>query len=157
MRILALSDCHMAIANAEKAISRHPDIKDIFFLGDGANSIDELRVFFPDKTFHIVSGNCDMFSSFRDYGETVLNGVRIIFLHGHRHGVKYGTEQLFKMAENFKASLVLYGHTHITKTEYKDGIHVINPGALSGSREGPNGYMVIDVLPQGIVPNFMKI
>ena len=157
MRILVISDCHMAVANAERAIAKHPDIKNVFFLGDGAESIDGLKTFFPDKSFYIVSGNCDMFTTFPDYEETVLNGVRIVYLHGHRHGVKYGTENLFNLAKNVNASLVLYGHTHIMKQEYRDGIYVINPGALSGSREGPNGYTVIDVMPEGCVPSFMKI
>lgn len=152
-----MSDCHMAVANAERVLEKHPDIKHVFFLGDGASAIDEMKSFYGDKSFYIVSGNCDMFSTFPDYGETVIDGVRIIYLHGHRHGVKYGTEQLFKLAENAGASLVLYGHTHVAKSEYRDGIYVINPGALSGSRQGSNGYAVIDVTPKGIVPSIMKL
>lgn len=157
MRILVMSDCHMAIANAERVLEKHGDIKHVFFLGDGASAIDEMKSYHTDKSFHIVSGNCDMFSTFPDYGETVIDGVRIAYMHGHRYGVKYGTESLFKLAQSINASLVLYGHTHIASVEYRDGIYVINPGALSGSREGPNGYAVIDVTSQGIVPSIMKI
>lgn len=157
MRILVLSDCHGALRHAERAIEAHPDIKKIFFLGDGADEVFGLQSFYSDRTFYIVSGNCDPFSTFPNFGEVVIEGKRILYTHGHRYSVKYSTEMLFEIAKNINADLALYGHTHVAKEEYRDGIYLVNPGALNHSREGGNSYAIIDVTSKGIVTSFMKI
>ena len=157
MRILVISDCHGNRRALETVLDRHADIKQVFYLGDGVGAVDEIKMFYPDKSFHIVSGNCDWGSDYPSYGETVLEGVRIVYTHGHRYGAKYGTERLFETAVNVGAKLVLYGHTHAAKQEYRDGIYVINPGALHGAREGREGYAVIDISSAGIMPSLMQI
>ena len=157
MRILVMSDCHGALRNAERAIEAHPDIKKVFYLGDGADEAAGLQAFYGDRTFYIVSGNCDPFSSFQNFGETVIEGKRIFYTPGHRYSVKYGTDTLYETARNRGVDLALYGHTHIAKEEYRDGIYLVNPGALSHPREGGAGYAVIDVTSKGIVTTFMKV
>ena len=157
LRILVLSDSHGAYRDIEVALERCNDVKKVFFLGDGASQVDEIKQFYPDKEFYIVSGNCDILSRFPSYGEAQLCGVKIIYTHGHKYGVKYGTEQLYETARNTGASLVLYGHTHIARCEYKDGIYFINPGAIRNAREGRNGFCVIDITPSGIMPSFLNI
>lgn len=157
LRILVMSDCHGAYHEAERVLSAHDDIKTIFYLGDGVGVIENIMEFYPDKTFHIVSGNCDWNSKYNDYGEAVINNVRIIYTHGHKLGVKYGTEQLFKLAQNVGATLVLYGHTHISSVEYRDGIYLVNPGSLRLSREGAESYAIVDISKDGIMPNIIKI
>lgn len=157
MRILVMSDCHGSRRALQTALDAHPDIKQIFYLGDGVRDIEEMMQFYPDKIFNIVSGNCDWNSMYPTYSEKVIEGVRIIFTHGHRHNVKYTTEKLYEMAKNVGATLVLYGHTHCAKSEYCDGVYLVNPGALHGAREGREGYAVIDITSQGIMPSLMKI
>ncbi len=157
MRILVMSDCHGNRRALETVLDRHNDIKKVFYLGDGVNAVDEIKAFYPDKTFYTVSGNCDWGSDHPQYGETVVEGIRVVFTHGHRYGVKYGTERLFEAAANVGARLVLFGHTHIASQEYRDGIYVINPGALHGAREGREGYAIIDISSAGIMPSLMRI
>ncbi len=157
MRILVTSDAHGSVRDLENLIEKYSDIKHIFYLGDGVEAVAEIQQFFSDRKFYLVSGNCDFSSQFRGIGEAVINGVRIIYTHGHRYGVKYGTEKLFELARFAGAKLVLYGHTHIQREEYNDGIYVINPGALRGAREGREGYAIIDVSNQGIVTNLLKL
>lgn len=157
MRILVMSDGHGATNNAEKALLSHTDAKHVFYLGDGADKIDKLSGFYPDRIFHIVSGNCDYGSEHILRGEEMINGVRILYTHGHRYNVKYGTGVLLDEAKTIGAKLVLYGHTHISKVEYIDGIYLVNPGALSHSREGKESYAVIDITDKGIMPITIKI
>ncbi len=152
-----MSDCHGAQRTLEEVLNRHSDIKKVFFLGDGVAQVEQVRIFFPDRDFCVVSGNCDWNSLYRNIDTALVEGVKIIFTHGNRHGVKYSTDRLFEMAKANGATLVLYGHTHIAKEEYRDGIYAVNPGALNGSRNGPNGYAVIDVTPKGIVTSLMKV
>ncbi len=157
MRILVMSDCHGNRRALETALDRHADIKQVFYLGDGVDAVDNIKLFYPDKTFHIVSGNCDWNSMYPSYGEAVVEGVRIVYAHGHRHGAKYGTERLFEVAANVGAKIVLYGHTHARRQEYRDGIYCVNPGALHGAREGREGYAIIDIASAGIMPSFMEV
>ena len=157
MRILVLSDCHGNRRALETVLDRHNDIKKVFYLGDGVEAVDEMKIFYPDKTFYIVSGNCDWNSAYPSYGEAVIEGVKIIYTHGHRHNAKYGTERLYETARNVGATLVLYGHTHAAKEEYRDDVYIINPGALSGPREGREGYAVVDISSAGIMPSLLDV
>ena len=157
MRILVMSDGHGAVRDFEKILDKHSDIKHIFYLGDGVEAVAESVKFFTDRIFHLVSGNCDWGQNYPDYDETVLEGVRIIFTHGHRHGVKYTTENLKALADNVGAKLVLYGHTHIAREEYQDGVYIVNPGALKGAREGRESYAIIDLSKAGICVNIIKV
>ncbi len=157
MRILVLSDCHGVVTRAEKVLLAHPDIKIVFYLGDGADAFYELNTAFSEKEFNIVAGNCDYNSVFSNSGQAKIEGVNIFYTHGHKYGVKYGTETLYKMAKDMSASLVLYGHTHVAKEEYRDGIYLVNPGALYHARDCAEGYAIIDVTPKGIVTVFRKI
>ena len=59
------------------------------------------------------------------------------------------------MREN--SQIVLYGHTHIAKTEYADGVYFVNPGSLCSAREGRTGYAVIDIEQNGIMPVLINI
>jgi putative phosphoesterase len=60
------------------------------------------------------------------------------------------------MAKGENINLVLYGHTHISNTEYDEGIYFVNPGSLSSPREGSRSYAVVDILPKGIMPIIIK-
>ena len=52
------------------------------------------------------------------------------------------------------AQVLLYGHTHQALTDYDDGLHILNPGSLSGWRPS---YGTLDITPQGIVPNVIRL
>lgn len=152
-----MSDCHGSCRAVEKALDVHPDIKKVFYLGDGVAQIEEIQSFYPDREFNIVAGNCDWNSVYPAYKESTVENVRIIYTHGHKYNVKYGTEQLYEAAVNAGAGLALYGHTHIADVKYRDGIYLVNPGALHGARNGGESYAVIDITKAGIMPSVMKL
>lgn len=157
MRILVMSDGHGNVREFEKILDKHTDIKHIFYLGDGVEAIAETMEFYKDRIFHLVSGNCDFGSRFPDFGEAVIEGVRIFYTHGHKHLVKYSTENLKMVADCIGAKLVLYGHTHIAHEEYRDGVYIVNPGALKGAREGRESYAIIDISSAGICVNIINV
>jgi putative phosphoesterase len=72
------------------------------------------------------------------------------------HSVKSGLGRLIEKAKSVKADLVLYGHTHVSKTEYVDGIYFVNPGSLSRAVEGRTGYALIDIVSSGIMPLLIR-
>ncbi len=156
MQILVLSDMHRRKSNFERVIEKYPHINTVFFLGDGADDAEEIASFYRDKTFYILSGNCDFFSKFPSSGFFEINGVKILATHGHTYGVKSNRERLYEAAKSEDVKLAIYGHTHIQLEEYRDGIYMVCPGALGNSDGGP-GYAIIDVTAKGIVVNLLKL
>ncbi len=158
MRILVISDSHKRGDLVEKAIKREPDAGEIFFLGDITADIEDFTFLYTDRNFHIVSGNCDFASSYRSTDIANVGGVRIFYTHGHTLGVKYGIERLKNSALDNNCSIALYGHTHISRISYDDGLYIVNPGSISLSRDGsPNSYAIIDITDKGIMPIIKKI
>ena len=158
MRLLVISDSHKRTAVLDRIIRREPTAKEVFFLGDKIEDIEDMIFEYPDRNFHIVAGNCDYFSLYKTVDFATVNGTKILFSHGHTFFVKRGdTSLLKKCAIDNGCKIALYGHTHIADTEYDNGLYVVNPGSCSNSREGPESYAVIDILDNGILPQIIKI
>ena len=43
------------------------------------------------------------------------------------------------------ADIVLYGHTHIGKIDFEEGIWYINPGSASVPRDGGRSFAIINI------------
>lgn len=156
MKILVVSDLHRRKSNFERVLEKHKDIINVIFLGDGVKDAEEISGFFAQKRFFLLSGNCDFLSLLPSSKIITLAGVDILATHGHTYRVKNGTERLYEAAKIRGVKLALYGHTHIPKIEYKDGIYMVCPGALGNSSEGP-AYAIIDLDEKGIMPNILKL
>ena len=157
MRIVVISDSHRRSGNVSKILDAQQNARHVFFLGDVTGDIDELMKFYPDKVFHTVSGNCDIFSSYPSTDIAELYAHRIFFTHGHTLGVKYGTERLISAARAAGCDIALYGHTHVSKILYEDGLYVVNPGSCAEPRDGGKSYAVIDIEKNGVMPIIIKI
>ena len=155
MRILVISDSHGRTSAIERAIEAQPTAKHVFFLGDCVRDIEDYQYVYPDRTFHVVSGNCDYASMVKSVDAVTLEGVRILFTHGHPFSVKSGMARIRDAAAENGAQLVLFGHTHLSYTEYSNGIHFVKPGSLSHG-DGGAGYAVVDIEKSGIQPIIIK-
>jgi len=74
-----------------------------------------------------------------------------MFTHGHNYKVKYSTDELENKARSLGAKIALYGHTHVSNIEYKDGLYIVNPGTVASS------YLVIDITAKDIVPIIINV
>ena len=150
MRIVVLSDTHGKTSVIERIIEEQKTADAFFFLGDGAREMAKVAALHPDKNFYTVNGNCDRaFDNFT--GAVTLGGKRIMYTHGHLYGVKHGTEKMFETAKNAGVDIALYGHTHISKIEYRNGIYLLCPGSAGDGRNG-DSYMAVDIVGGGIMP-----
>ncbi len=157
MRIVVISDSHKRSDIVEKILYSQPEASEVFFLGDHADDVEDLQYIFPNKRFHILSGNCDYFSAFPSTAVATVSGVKIFYTHGHTLSVKYGTERLLESAKQNDCQIALYGHTHISKILYEDGIYVVNPGSCSKGRDFHESYAVIDIEQNGIMPIIVNL
>lgn len=151
MRILVVSDSHGDPYAIKQAVDEQPAAKILFYLGDGEHdlSLVEGRT---DIYIHKVKGNCDFGSILPSSVVDEVDGVRIYATHGYVERVKYGKTLLRQYAADNKATIALYGHTHVADTTYADGIWLINPGSI---RMGE--YAVVDITPKGIMPILLKL
>ncbi|MDD6276566.1 MAG: YfcE family phosphodiesterase [Clostridia bacterium] len=152
MRILVISDSHGGEFKIRQAVSEQPKAKMLIFLGDGLRDLDNFDSLAPDMTVLKVRGNCDFYSTEREFIVDEVEGVRLYCTHGYRENVKSTKSILRQTAADNKAHIALYGHTHIPDTTYDDGVWLINPGSI---RDG--SYAVIDISEKGILPALMKL
>lgn len=157
MRIVVISDSHHRTAVIDTILSAQPSARFVFFLGDHASDIEDYELLYPDKSFFSVCGNCDYHSFLPTTGVQTVNGKRIFYTHGHTLGVKSTTEHLRKAAEQSGCDIALFGHTHISKIIYDNGIYLVNPGSVSLPRSGRPSYAAIDITKTGIMPLIIEL
>lgn len=150
MKLLVLSDLHGCGRAMMRAVDDHPDAAALFFLGDGLRDVEDLQDMRPHLPVYLVRGNCDIGSYAPTEGLTPMNGQLIFYTHGHLYGVKTGLDALARHARQIGADIALFGHTHKACHLYMGGVHLFNPGALSGT--SPR-YGVV-TLQQGRPPVF---
>ncbi|MBQ9859372.1 MAG: YfcE family phosphodiesterase [Clostridia bacterium] len=146
MRILVVSDVHGRTRALCEAIEQQPTAGTVLFLGDGLRQAEDAADRYPDRTFYMVPGNCDMGASLPPVRQETLGGKRFYFTHGHLHDVKYTLYRLDMAARAAGADIVLFGHTHTPYEEYADGLYLFNPGSLGHG--GTYGY--VDIVGDGI-------
>jgi len=158
MRLLIISDSHKRSGKVDSIIRKNPDATDVFFLGDIVSDIEDMRFLYPDRNFHIVSGNCDYGATYKTTDFDIVGDKKILFCHGHTFGVKSGDiSSLKKYAKDNNCDIVFYGHTHIASIEYDDGLYIVNPGSISCAREGCESYAIVDILPSGVLPQIINV
>lgn len=152
MRILVFSDSHGSTYKLRTAISDHPEADMIIHLGDGERDMALLDEEIAGRRTVQVCGNCDIYSMLPDNEIITVMGKKIFCTHGHPELVKHGQSVLIDKAQKMGAHIALYGHTHQSVTDYIDGLHVMNPGAIMNGE-----YGAIDITPNGIMLLKMKV
>jgi len=136
MKIVVLSDSHTDSIDRlpRKSIDELSGADFIFHLGDytGRELLGALRRF---RNFNGVHGNMDP----QDIKHE-LPAMQTIEVAGHRIGINHPSEGGLAagIEERVRAKfrdvdIVVYGHTHKTKNEYKNGILYFNPGSVTGT------------------------
>ncbi len=159
MKILILSDTHKNKDRLRKVLSLCSDADAIIHLGDGYRDFEGLDT--GGIPLYRVRGNCDEeendFGTLSDEEFFELDGIRILAVHGHRHGVKFGLAKAAAYAASNGADVFLYGHTHVPREVYlgageRAGIYllqkplwVFNPGSLGKPREGRPSFGILTV------------
>ncbi|MCR4579298.1 MAG: metallophosphatase family protein [Treponema sp.] len=154
-RLLIISDSHGHTDIMQNIIMNYgKECQALIFCGDGLGDVSQIITLAQEDkalaeclppVLAFVQGNCDPQAYPMEDGkylrapieqELVVNGQKLLIVHGHAHGVDYGTEKLgLQMKfEDYKA--VFYGHTHIACERNIEGYKFVNPGSCSRPRGG---------------------
>ena len=145
VKILVLSDSHASLRYMRAYIDGlHPD--HVIHLGDHFDDGTAMAETYPHIRFHQVPGNCDRYRCDPWQADILcypIGGVKLLMTHGHKHGVKSGTDRLLQDARERGVDAVLYGHTHIADCRRERDLWVLNPGSCA-SGEGTAGLIVVE-------------
>ena len=168
-RILVCSDSHGRADLLALAYDQQPKAEVLVFLGDGLGDAALFR--YSGKEHYLVKGNCDgpqwdypIWQEFTLADQKVVcthghfsqefmkETKKIICTHGHQAFVKHSLDELLRRAKEHRADLVLYGHTHVPRVDYEDGVQLFNPGSIHAGE-----YGFVDVTPAGIFCQNLKV
>lgn len=144
MKALIFSDTHGKISEAIRIIKAHKNIDLIIHLGDLVKDAEDIQAIFNDIKVEFIAGNNDWNS--RTSYEKILNieNKNILITHGHLYNVKCDTNRIIKKAKDEKVDCVLFGHTHKSFEDIKEGICFLNPGSMAYSQEVPS-YGLLEI------------
>ena len=156
MRVGVVSDTHRNKSSIEQLGDKIGGLDMLIHLGDNVEDISIIKKYYKGKIIN-VKGNCDFFNSVPNDIVEEICGKKVFITHGHKYSVKDNLSKLRYKALEIGATIVLYGHTHIGKLDFEEGIWYINPGSASEPRDGAASFAVIEIIDQSIVPNLVKI
>ena len=153
-----MSDSHGSMSQLEQIVNSNKEADMFIHLGDGEREVAALRLRYPDMDLRSVRGNCDFGRESPDFLVVEAGKNRIFCSHGHRYGVKGGTEMLRSIARDNNCNAALFGHSHERYISCEDGIDIMNPGSCSCPRDGNKpSYGYIDVTDNGIFFNITDV
>lgn len=151
-------DSHGNGAAVEKVVEQQPQAKLFIHLGDGLQEFKRVMESHPHREYWCVRGNCDFMATEESMVSGWVRDVKLICTHGHHWNVKFDLDELKEMARDKFATIVLYGHTHISHNEYDNGLYVVNPGSLGNPRGSSRPtYATIDIEKKNIVCNIVEL
>lgn len=156
MIIGVISDTHKHIHYIDKAMEKLRNVDMIIHLGDNISDVKEMEKKYKGKIIS-VNGNCDFNFEGKDEIIMEIENKKVLITHGHHYGVKESLLRLRYRAEEIGADLVLYGHTHISKIDFENGIFFVNPGSPALPKNGVNAVARIDISTGKIIPFIIEI
>ena len=159
MDLLVFSDSHGIAGRMETVLNRWKVMPEYaVHLGDGNAEFEALaaRYAHTRTVFTWVAGNGEDYTvsaALRAPAGRVLTfgPYRFFLCHGHRLGVKSGTDPLIPFARDNGYDAILFGHTHeayhevISAEEMRRDrpLHLFNPGSISYPSNGTPSFGVV--------------
>lgn len=156
MIIGVISDTHRHTWVVENAIKKLEGSDLIIHLGDNVQDVKEISKYYKGPIIN-VKGNCDFAVDTPSERIEIIAGKKVFITHGHRYDVKYDLSRLRYRALEVEADIVLFGHSHVSKIVYEDGIWFVNPGSPALSRDGFNSVASIEIEKDKINPSIKGV
>ncbi len=151
-KIGIISDTHDNLRNLEAALTvlRAEGVTQVFHCGDICSpaTVRALAGFDlwvaqgnMDRSFGLAQAITDISGAgrFAWLHRLVLGGYPVAMLHGDNE------EVLGNIISSGEYAYVLHGHTHRRRDQVLGRTHVINPGALGGTRHQSRSFCILDL------------
>lgn len=154
MKLLVLSDSHGDRQIVSELVDHYySEVDAIVHCGDSEMELADPLM----NKLLMVKGNMD-FAEFPLIQKEIIDNQVILLTHGHRFGVNEGLLKLELLAQQEKANLIFFGHTHQLGAEESQGKIFINPGSISQPR-GKYAYIggtysIVETQNQKVTVNF---
>lgn len=135
MRIGVISDTHGNTVSIHRAIEVAGPVDMWLHAGDHCQDAPVL-VEATGVPVKAVAGNCDGAVAARIDEFIEAGGKRIWMTHGHRYRAKERHDELAWWARQYDVDVVVYGHSHVAKIIWDDGLLIFNPGSTYHPRGG---------------------
>ena len=150
MQLLIISDTHGDKSIISKVKAYYPNADVYIHCGDS-------ELVYGDEVltdFYYVRGNCDRDSQFTEE-QIVQAEDRIIYVtHGHLYNVKSTLMPLSYRAQEVKANIVCFGHSHLLGAEKIGDTLYLNPGSLTAPRgRKEKSFIVVELDDHDIIVN----
>jgi putative phosphoesterase len=155
MRIGVVSDTHRNVSSIELLGEKIKAVDLVIHLGDNVDDISIIKKYYKGKIIN-VKGNCDFSAKTPNDRVEDVGGKKIFLTHGHKYSVKENLYKLRYKALETGANIVLYGHSHIAKIDFEEGIWYINPGSASEPRDGARSFAIINIDGDVIDPTLIR-
>ena len=153
MKIGVISDTH---GHFDPKIPRiFAGVEHILHAGDvgGGGILVQLEQIAPVTA---VLGNNDMGMALREEEIVELDGKRFFLQHIFPHGRIDETTK--GRLDRAKADAVIFGHTHQTFSEIREGRLIFNPGYAGRPRfDLPRSVAILEISSSGFAPLFVKL
>lgn len=156
MVISVISDTHRRYNCISKVLAKSKEADMIIHLGDNVEDAKEIQRQYKGSVVY-VAGNCDAGALCKTEEIIEVEGKRILITHGNRYDVNYGISELMDKAKENSIDLVLYGHTHVSKVDYEEGIFFVNPGSPSMPRDNFKSIAKINITKEHIIPTIVTL
>jgi putative phosphoesterase len=154
MKILVVSDTHGNHQTLTKVLEE-TGAEMLIHLGDEISDALLLETMVAIPVIK-VPGNCDHRSTEpRDLLKSIADR-KVFITHGDLYKVKTGLNRLVDKAKELKASIALFGHTHMPLIQKEDGVLLINPGTLMSGSDSKS-YAILTVTPFKIAAEIIHL
>jgi hypothetical protein len=154
-KVLIVSDSHGLTKELEVLKERHKaEVELMIHCGDSELSPDDKAI----SDYLAVLGNCDFGGGYPLETTSEVAGHKFLVTHGHRYSVKSSLMKLKYKAQEVKADIVCFGHSHVLGAEVIDGTLFINPGSIRLPRERTEKtYVILDLLEEKIILSVFEV
>ena len=153
-RVAVLADTHTSLDLARQALRQIGPVDAVIHLGDyyadAMRLAAELAV-----PMHAVKGDNDFEEGL--YERVVeLSGRRLFLTHGHFFEGPEALDELAAEARSRDCAAALFGHTHAPIVERRDGVLLVNPGALYFA-EAKKTFALLQIRPGSMTAEIFSL
>lgn len=151
-KIVVVSDNHGHYQPIVKVLEDNPDVSAFIHCGDVELSPERL------SDFYVVNGNNDFFHTYPKNLSLEIGRLKVYVTHGHEHARYRRLNNIYKDGLEYGADIIFYGHEHIFKEAWIDGVLLLNPGSLFYNRDNTErSYAIITVSKESYSVKRMNI